>query len=365
MENSRVYIPPPLRSKCTTSGLKNKDSLNSIKGCSEQRNSLPSHDIILSDKSLSFNESNSSKRLDYKDDPNDTLAHLADGFIHLKLDDFPHGLNDNIESQDSFDPTNSLYDSCESNTSKVDKTNFYDFQHILELYGFPKEWGTSDVESVICSFETKGFVLKWVDDSHCLAVFSSISEAKRALDVLPSFFVNARKMENASDLSKIKLAKSPGDWSMPYKRRPATDSRTARRIISHHLGLTSIHIPPTAAAKEREIKAAMRLDIERRAAEEAKRKLLNHPYHNSANIFMQNLVHIVESSSLNPTCIVLSFPPMPPVGLWKRNHFHHWYKVQFLGLLIYTLLPLFFLPACQLAAAKRQHHCLGVLNLAA
>ncbi len=44
-------------------------------------------------------------------------------------------------------------------------------------------------------------------------------------------------MEEASLASKWKIAKSPGDWAMPYKKRPPCDSSVANRIISSHLGL--------------------------------------------------------------------------------------------------------------------------------
>lgn len=33
------------------------------------------------------------------------------------------------------------------------------------------------------------------------------------------------------------MARSPGDWPMPYKKRPLTTSMTARRLISNHLGI--------------------------------------------------------------------------------------------------------------------------------
>ncbi|VDP94657.1 unnamed protein product [Echinostoma caproni] len=55
------------------------------------------------------------------------------------------------------------------------------FLHVIELYDFPKEIETADLQAELVGFEDSGFYLKWVDDTHCLAVFSSPTEAERAL----------------------------------------------------------------------------------------------------------------------------------------------------------------------------------------
>ncbi|KAH8861169.1 Coiled-coil domain-containing protein isoform 1 [Schistosoma japonicum] len=114
-----------------------------------------------------------------------------------------------------------------------------DFQHILELYNFPKDFQNFHLEAELTGFEDSGFYLKWVDDSHCLAVFSSNDEANRALTQISGLFMKARRIEDASLASKLKIALSPGDWTMPYKKRPVTTSSTARRLISNHLGIVS------------------------------------------------------------------------------------------------------------------------------
>ncbi|VEL20595.1 unnamed protein product [Protopolystoma xenopodis] len=59
---------------------------------------------------------------------------------------------------------------------------------------------------------------------------------------------------------------------------------------------------------------------------------------------------------------VLSFPLISPesvsvqVGLVRRNHLHHQYHMPVAELRSFILPSLFFLPACQLAAAKHQNY---------
>lgn len=48
-----------------------------------------------------------------------------------------------------------------------------EFAHVVEIYNFPTEFKTSDLAIVFSPFKNGGFELKWVDDTHCLGVFSS------------------------------------------------------------------------------------------------------------------------------------------------------------------------------------------------
>lgn len=47
-----------------------------------------------------------------------------------------------------------------------------EYAHVIEIYNFPSEFKTSDLAAVFSPF-SGGFELKWVDDTHCLGVFSS------------------------------------------------------------------------------------------------------------------------------------------------------------------------------------------------
>lgn len=48
-----------------------------------------------------------------------------------------------------------------------------EYGHVLEIYNFPSEFKSSDLVAVFTPFKSNGFELKWVDDTHCLGVFSS------------------------------------------------------------------------------------------------------------------------------------------------------------------------------------------------
>lgn len=57
--------------------------------------------------------------------------------------------------------------------SKQIEVSSDEFAHVVEIYNFPSEFKTSDLAAVFSSFKNGGFELKWVDDTHCLGVFSS------------------------------------------------------------------------------------------------------------------------------------------------------------------------------------------------
>ncbi|KAM7540382.1 hypothetical protein Aperf_G00000025495 [Anoplocephala perfoliata] len=115
--------------------------------------------------------------------------------------------------------------------------NYDNLQHIIELYGFPADADSLLIEAELGSFNSSGFILKWVDETHCLAVFSSSLVAEQALKSISGVFMKARPVEEASVASKWKIAKSPGDWALPYKKRPPSDASVANLFISTHLGL--------------------------------------------------------------------------------------------------------------------------------
>ncbi|KAJ4451498.1 hypothetical protein ANN_02961, partial [Periplaneta americana] len=48
-----------------------------------------------------------------------------------------------------------------------------EFSHVLEIYNFPAEFKTHDLYAVFSPYITRGFEIKWVDDTHALGVFSS------------------------------------------------------------------------------------------------------------------------------------------------------------------------------------------------
>ncbi|VDO03133.1 unnamed protein product [Rodentolepis nana] len=151
-----------------------------------------------------------------------------------------------------------------SNYTNPPPLNYEKYQHIIELYDFPTDADTMAIESELSPFNSSGFIIKWVDDTHCLAVFSSAFVAEQALKSISGIIIKARPVEKASVASKWKIAKSPGDWSMPFKKRPPSDASVANRFISSHLGLPRPKPSPQLlqARKEAQEKRARKKKLE-------------------------------------------------------------------------------------------------------
>ncbi|KYN00220.1 PREDICTED: coiled-coil domain-containing protein R3HCC1L [Cyphomyrmex costatus] len=119
--------------------------------------------------------------------------------------------------------------------SKQIEVSSDEFAHVVEIYNFPSEFKTSDLAAVFSSFKNGGFELKWVDDTHCLGVFSSPFVAA---EVLASNhpFVKTRPLSEATALSKTKARRS-AEFLQPYRNRPETCAALARRLVTGALGV--------------------------------------------------------------------------------------------------------------------------------
>lgn len=57
--------------------------------------------------------------------------------------------------------------------SKQALLNAEEFPHVLEISNFPMEFKTPDLMMLFSAYKESGFDIKWVDDTHALAVFAS------------------------------------------------------------------------------------------------------------------------------------------------------------------------------------------------
>ncbi|XP_060069532.1 uncharacterized protein LOC132549603 isoform X2 [Ylistrum balloti] len=112
-----------------------------------------------------------------------------------------------------------------------------DVGHVIEIYDFPPELKTEDLMSAFQQFKSKGFDIKWVDDTHALGVFNSVVAAQSAL-TLNHPLLKVRALSEAARQSKEK-AKRCIEFLQPYKPRPETSALTARRLVTGALGLAS------------------------------------------------------------------------------------------------------------------------------
>lgn len=110
-----------------------------------------------------------------------------------------------------------------------------EYAHVLEIYNFPSNFKTCDLVAVFSPFKSGGFELKWVDDTHCLGVFSS---PLVAAEVLASDHpvVKTRPLSEATALSKTKARRS-SEFLQPYRNRPETCAALARRLVTGALGV--------------------------------------------------------------------------------------------------------------------------------
>nr|KAF6458421.1 R3H domain and coiled-coil containing 1 like [Rousettus aegyptiacus] len=112
-----------------------------------------------------------------------------------------------------------------------------EFPHVIEIYDFPQEFRTEDLLRVFCSYQKKGFDIKWVDDTHALGVFSSPITARDALGSKHAM-VKIRPLSQATRAAKAK-ARAYAEFLHPAKERPETSAALARRLVISALGVRS------------------------------------------------------------------------------------------------------------------------------
>ncbi|XP_053440594.1 coiled-coil domain-containing protein R3HCC1L [Nycticebus coucang] len=110
-----------------------------------------------------------------------------------------------------------------------------EFPHVIEIYDFPQEFRTEDLLRVFCSYQKKGFDIKWVDDTHALGVFSSPITARDALGTKHTM-VKIRPLSQATRAAKAK-ARAYAEFLQPAKERPETSAALARRLVISALGV--------------------------------------------------------------------------------------------------------------------------------
>ncbi|KAM6234964.1 R3H and coiled-coil domain-containing protein 1 [Porphyrio hochstetteri] len=110
-----------------------------------------------------------------------------------------------------------------------------DFGHVTEIYDFSPSLKTENILEIFSDFHESGFKIQWVDDTHALGIFSSVSTASQALGRrYPSLKI--RPLIHATKQSKLKALQRPKLLQLG-KERPQTDTVVAKRLVSRALGL--------------------------------------------------------------------------------------------------------------------------------
>ncbi|KFV05590.1 R3H and coiled-coil domain-containing protein 1-like, partial [Tauraco erythrolophus] len=140
--------------------------------------------------------------------------------------------------------------------------------HVIEIYDFPSDFRTEDLLRVFCSYQKKGFDIKWVDDTHALGIFSSPITARDALST-KHLMVKTRPVCQGTRASKAK-ARAYADYLQPAKERPETSAALARRLVISALGVRSNQTPAQRDAERRKLQEAReRKRLENKQREDA------------------------------------------------------------------------------------------------
>uniref|UniRef100_A0A1I8P657 R3H domain-containing protein n=1 Tax=Stomoxys calcitrans TaxID=35570 RepID=A0A1I8P657_STOCA len=136
--------------------------------------------------------------------------------------------------------------------------NDEEFPHVLEVSNFPVEFKNQDLLMVFSQYKESGFDIKWVDDTHALAVFSSSRIAAEVLTMGHPFVV-LKPLAEATLESRVKAKKCAASLQ-PYRPRPETCAALARRLVTGALGVKL----KTAAAERENEKRVLREAKERK-----------------------------------------------------------------------------------------------------
>ncbi|NWR98509.1 R3HCL protein, partial [Motacilla alba] len=140
--------------------------------------------------------------------------------------------------------------------------------HVIEIYDFPSDFRTEDLMRVFCSYQKKGFDIKWVDDTHALGIFSSPITARDALST-KHLMVKTRPLSQGTRASKAK-ARAYAEYLQPAKERPETSAVLARRLVIGALGVRSKQTPAQRDAERRKLQEAQeRKRLENKQREDA------------------------------------------------------------------------------------------------
>lgn len=129
-----------------------------------------------------------------------------------------------------------------------------EFPHVIEIYDFPQEFRTEDLLRIFCSYQKKGFDIKWVDDTHALGVFASPITARDALGTKHTM-VKIRPLSQATRAAKAK-ARACAEFLQPAKERPETSAALARRLVISALGVRSKQSKTEREAELRKLQEA-------------------------------------------------------------------------------------------------------------
>lgn len=106
-----------------------------------------------------------------------TSRHVTHKFLFFSFDDNGDCLDPKMMEElttavgkVTIETPKSNYKAYQAN---VDLLSGEEYPHVLECSNFPAEFRTQDLMMMFSQYKESGFDIKWVDDTHCLVVFSN------------------------------------------------------------------------------------------------------------------------------------------------------------------------------------------------
>ncbi|KAL7174595.1 hypothetical protein ACSBR2_033774 [Camellia fascicularis] len=131
-----------------------------------------------------------------------------------------HGMYSDQQSDGSVVDNSENEAVCDSSEGDRQIRNVkYGTRHVLVLADFPTSTRTADLEKLLENFKDRGVEIRWVNDTVALAVFRTPAIVR------------------ILDEDDILLSSIPPKDLEPPRQRPATSTRTARRLIAQGMGI--------------------------------------------------------------------------------------------------------------------------------
>ncbi|XP_046657369.1 R3H and coiled-coil domain-containing protein 1-like [Daphnia pulicaria] len=197
------------------------------------------------EKPASPKESNLQRNISFEEDSWDKLYNETGDLLRP---DALEELTLAVGSVRIIQPSNEVYSQASH------EAHDEDLNHVIELYDFPSTFKTEDLFTALnVSGKPPDFSLKWVDDTHALAIYGSAYAAVDALAATQSL-IKMRPLAQATKESR-NCARRISTALQPFKPRPVTSASMAKRLVSTALGIRN-----TVSPEQRKIERQMLAD---------------------------------------------------------------------------------------------------------
>ncbi|KAK4321599.1 hypothetical protein Pmani_007624 [Petrolisthes manimaculis] len=147
--------------------------------------------------------------------------------------------NNNNTTTNNNNYTTTTTTNNNNNEEEEEEEEEGEYAHVIELYDFPSSFTTQDLLVMLSGggFQSTEFKVKWVDDTHALAIFSTARVASRALNTKHPF-IKTRSLATAITASRVKAMRGtektrrfltktrfPAKTRFPEARRSPVETR--------------------------------------------------------------------------------------------------------------------------------------------